>query len=172
MNPEETMADPAPKQPEATRIKAEFMLKAGAKAALLRYCSFMDTPMTKFIEKRAMDYEKRCLARLTEDQREGYFDGSLTFDDLTEEERHQFTAPAMPIVEGSTKDQLHRLSRITLRTKSELVEILVRNYEAACIRYMDEPTRQRYFAGQIGFDDFRALRERSKTGAPAAEAVS
>jgi hypothetical protein len=167
------MSDATPKPPAAPRISVQFNLKAGAKAALLRYCSFMDTPMTKFIEKRAMDYEKRCLARLTDDQREGYFDGSLTFDDLTDDERHQFTAPSDVIIDKTTKETLHRLSRITQRTKGALIEILVRNFESAQMKCMDEPTRQKYLADQLSFDDFKAIRERSKTATPqASEAVS
>jgi hypothetical protein len=85
-------------KPSEPRVPIALTMKASAKEALARYCAFMDT--TKFIEKRALEYERKCLRQLTEEQRKGYFDGSLTFDDLGEEERHASTAPAHKSADG------------------------------------------------------------------------
>jgi hypothetical protein len=115
-----------PKRQAEPRVKIEAEIKASARAALRRYCDCFDISMATFITNRAREYEGKMLARLNEAQREAYFDGDLLWDEMSHEEQEACRAPRPAILHAETDERLTWLAETTGRTKTNIVEILVR----------------------------------------------
>ena len=84
-----------PKRQAEPRVKIEAEIKASAREALRRYCECMDLSMAAFIASRAKEYERKMLSRLNEAQRAAYFDGTLLWDEMSEQVAFRAPRPAV-----------------------------------------------------------------------------
>jgi hypothetical protein len=83
-----------PKRRVEARVKIEAEIKASAREALRRYCECMDLSMAAFIASRAKEFERMLVSRLNEAQRASYFDGTLLWDEMSDNEKDAFRAPS------------------------------------------------------------------------------